>query len=784
MAVRRTAVPAPLPPGTADVPSRSRPRTVGPAEGRAQQVINRYAATLRGLAGVSAAVLGLLATPVSAQQRPICAVVLLWAIARLIAFRSQSRWWTTVDLLVAVGVGLTAPLTVTPAQAAQQQAFVANVVNPANLTFAWFPRRRPALVLCAVVIATTVTGTALATGAPLWTLLALFTMPLQAALSWALVGVFLPAARAADRAADQRAEALVDRDLVAARRAASWEHWTLLHDTAASTLVMVGDGVPASATARIRRQARRDLMAIDRLAARDTGEPTEFPELVETIRRCVAESPLPVDLSVTGQPGAPADVVAAVGRAVRELLTNVERHSGAERVQLTVRGDHDGVVVVVRDAGVGFEPAGPADPIGRGLRESVVGRLDRVGVRTDIASGLGSGTSVTLTWRPAAPADPSDPADQREAEAGGGNRSRVPYLRNFGVGLSAVSAVVVLQFAAVAVLSDAASATASLLAGSVLLVATGGALWRMARGRTWTRGVTCAWLAAVLATSTLYTLALPAGGIARPANWVLGATPYVVVVLLTGRRLRWSVLAVALPVLLDAVLLATGGGLTQLPDVVAFGQQAIGLTIFPLAAAAFYPRLAEVARSTAAQDAARVAVQSRERQVAALDADRAERAATVSATVAPLIRALADGSADPRDATVRRAARIESARLRRMFAETDEVDDPVVHEVRASIEAGERTGVVASLDVHGVAPALPVDVRRRLLEAPMALLARAADSARVVVDASDRLVTVSVVARIAGSVTEQPMSAQGGVTVRYVTHGGAVWVQSSWEPPS
>lgn len=778
MAEGRTAVRGRGPTGSDPAAAPSGPQTVGPAEGRAREVIDRYAATLRGLAGVSAAVLGLLAPPVSVWQRPICALVLLWAVGRLLAFRGRSPVWTGVDLLVAVGVGLSTPLTVTPAQAANQQAFVANVVNPANITVAWSAWRRLAPALCAVVITATLTGAALATGRPFWTLLALFTMPLQAALSWALVGVFLPAAREADRAAARRVEVLVERDLVAARRSAAWEHWTLLHDTAASTLVMVGDGVPASATDRIRRQAHRDLQALERLAAREGGHGTESLELVDVLRRCIAESPLRVELVVSGDPSAPEDVVAALGRAVRELLTNIERHSGVERAELTVDGDVSGALVVLRDRGVGFDPTGPATASARGLRESVVGRMERVGVRVGITSAVDAGTTVTLTWRPGGHPGP------RGGGAAAVDRARVPYLRNFGVGLAAVSAVVVAQFAVVAVLSDAAPLPSSVAVGAVLLAVTGAVVRRMAGGRRWSPAVTTGALTVVLVTSTLATLALPPGAISRPANWMLGAVPYVLVVILAGYRLRWTVLAVAVLVLVDTVLLAAEGGLSWLPDIVAYGQQVTGLMIFPLAAAAFYLRLAEVARLAADEDTARAALQSQERQAATLAADRAERAAAVSTTVAPLLGRLADGTADPQDEAVRRSARIESARLRRMFAETDEVDDPVVHEVRASIEACERVGVAATLDVHGAAPALPLDVRRRLLEAPMALLARATDSARVVVDASDRQVAVSVVARVPEFAAPQSMSPDGAVTVRCATHDDAVWIESTWEERS
>ena len=50
----------------------------------------------------------------------------------------------------------------------------------------------------------------------------------------------------------------------------------------------------------------------------------------------------------------------------------------------------------VRDRGPGFEPAAvPADR--RGVRESIVGRMERVGGRAEVRSIPGVGTEVSLS---------------------------------------------------------------------------------------------------------------------------------------------------------------------------------------------------------------------------------------------------------------------------------------------------------------------------------------------------------------------------------------------------
>ncbi|TKV60336.1 hypothetical protein FDO65_01035 [Nakamurella flava] len=749
------------------------PGTDGPAERRARAIIDRNAAVLRGLVGVSAGAFGLLGASPESAAVPVCAAVLAWAVARLLTVRHRTLAWTILDVLVAVAVGLSAPWTVTSADVVGQQGFVVMVVTAANVTLAWHARRGLALAACTAVTAAAVTGAVMATGQSVWTVPALYVMPLQAVLGWGLVGVFLPVAREADRAARERSNALADLDVAAARRAATWEHWSLLHDTAAATLMMVGDGAASPAADRIRRQAERDLRALDGLTGHHPTDVGEHGGLADAVRRCVADSPLTVSLAVEGAPTAPGEVVAVLVRAIRELLTNVERHAGAVPVQVLVREVRDGVVVVVQDQGPGFDPTLVRDGPGRGLRESVVGRLDRIGATALVDSATGAGTTITLTWLPSATATtPTDTSAVRSI--------RVPYLRYFGIALAVVTAVAVVQFAAVGLATDGAPPLMSAVLAALLLVATAAGGGRMARDRDWRPTVVGGWLGSVLVADVLFVLALRPADISRPANWALGAVPYVVVVLLTGRRPRWSVLAVAGAVLLDVVPLVAEGGLTA-ADVARFGQQVTLLTIFPLAAAVFYAGLLDVARTAATEDAERAALRSAERRAAALAADRAERAAMVSTTVVPLLEALADGRADPRDDRVQRSARVESARLRRIFAEHDEVDDPVVHEVRASVQASERAGVAATLDVHGAAPALPVQVRRQLLEAPMALLARAVDSARVVVDATDGRVAVSVVTRIPGFVASGSEESAGPVTVRSVAVGDQVWVQGTWE---
>ena len=367
---------------------------VASAESRTLRLIDRYAVTIRWITALVAAVFCLMSPRVSMWQVPICVLVAGWAVFR-IAHRTRPTTPTLLRLDAALVclVGLTQPLTSTSTALITQTGIGLNITNPASLTFAWRPRRWTAALLCSLVIVCYLIGASMVEGVgPPWSTPVFYLLPIQAAVSRALLELVVPAARAADRAAAARLSTAVALEVATARRAAEREHWALLHDTAASTLLMVGEGVPPSADARIRGQARRDLLTLG--ATTDvTGEVTG---LTSDLRRVIGDSPLRVDLRVTGSPRAPETVALAAARAVREALTNVERHAGVNAATVAARTVDGGFEVAISDDGAGFSSV----DAGRGISESVIARMERVGGRVDITSTPGRGTVVVLRWGP------------------------------------------------------------------------------------------------------------------------------------------------------------------------------------------------------------------------------------------------------------------------------------------------------------------------------------------------------------------------------------------------
>jgi signal transduction histidine kinase len=87
----------------------------------------------------------------------------------------------------------------------------------------------------------------------------------------------------------------------------------------------------------------------------------------------------------------------AVRDAVREALRNTMKHSGIREVVVRVEQREDGIAVIARDHGTGFDAE--SVPTGFGIANSITARLVEVGGSARIESSPGKGTRVTL-WVP------------------------------------------------------------------------------------------------------------------------------------------------------------------------------------------------------------------------------------------------------------------------------------------------------------------------------------------------------------------------------------------------
>jgi len=168
-----------------------------------------------------------------------------------------------------------------------------------------------------------------------------------------------------------------------------------LHDSVLQTLAMMQRraGDPAEVAALARRQ-ERELRAwlSDRPAPGKSG--TLAGALEAAAADVEEQHGVPVEVVVVGDRDLDAAHEAVVA-AAREAMTNAAKFGGGSPVDVYAESSDSRTQVFVRDRGPGFDPdAVPADR--RGVRESIVGRMERHGGRARVTSGTGHGTEVEL----------------------------------------------------------------------------------------------------------------------------------------------------------------------------------------------------------------------------------------------------------------------------------------------------------------------------------------------------------------------------------------------------
>jgi len=157
------------------------------------------------------------------------------------------------------------------------------------------------------------------------------------------------------------------------------EQMRLLHDTVASTLLMVGTGTALS-PARVAAQARRDL----RVFTETSQAPAPPADLVAALRDHATHTTTPVSYAGVTAMWVDGATAATIAAAAREALTNVDRHSGATAVTITV---HPGRIQIADD-GCGFDLTRPTR--GHGIADSIVARMQQLGGVAEISTQPGT----------------------------------------------------------------------------------------------------------------------------------------------------------------------------------------------------------------------------------------------------------------------------------------------------------------------------------------------------------------------------------------------------------
>jgi len=168
-----------------------------------------------------------------------------------------------------------------------------------------------------------------------------------------------------------------------------------LHDSVLQTLAMVQRRAddPSEVAALARRQ-ERELRAwlADRPAP---GQSAHLAGALEAAAAEVEESHgVPIEVVVVGDRELDSRHEAIVA-AAREAMTNAAKFGGRSPVDVYAESSGARTQVFVRDRGPGFD-TGAVPPDRRGVRESIVGRMERHGGRGRVTTSPGAGTEVEL----------------------------------------------------------------------------------------------------------------------------------------------------------------------------------------------------------------------------------------------------------------------------------------------------------------------------------------------------------------------------------------------------
>lgn len=673
-----------------------------------------------------------------------------WATYRL-ATRSQGAFAASIDYAWMLATAAAIPL-LQPSETVTVTTGVAQVVTAvsiATLTVQFAPRYSAPLAVLAITVYASAAATVIGWEATLrlndlYGLLAAWLIAvLVRRVVAALAGVV-------DAAYHVRVAAQVDADVVTAVEHFRRAQLSVLHDTVAATLVLV-TGVEQPPQELLARRAARDLAVLSRGPAAPQAPSTDTVDVVGMLSNATAHHRTPLQL--TGIPELLVDghVAHAVEGATTEALNNVDRHAEADSAVIEISGD----TVQIWDNGTGFDHDRLSS--GWGLRESIAGRMERVGGGATVESS-DRGTCVTLSLPDrtiaGSAAELTDEADRT-----------IALSRNaFGLGVTGY-AVSQLAFTAPWGMASATHPTGEAVVAVIVAMCALTNLPGVLRDR---------WRPAAVAFGVLAVVAVVQPAFISPAEqqpgveWTEAAIGFCLIPLLvrwTFPRAAATLLAFWLvPITVDLIRAPrVETGLALAFDASAFLVAQLGLCAFGM--------LTRLAAQDARAEYATVLRLTRDAQVAAgMRAEYDRRYAQTVQRVSVLLSALRDGQ--PVTSELRATAGVELRGLRELFEWADRDGEHVaLQTIRSAIKRAEDRGV----DVHAHVDLQPEVVADPIVTAVVTALDDATGFARVVVTSARGALTGSVVHGFDGSSPTRSFDDD----VDVVTTGDRRWVSAS-----
>lgn len=643
----------------------------------------------------------------------------LWSGYRLLT-RSYSAAVTAADYIATVAVCLAIPLLVSTPDFYRSNSAPVAIVGTAVVTYGISLPSAVSGAMTGLLAAAYAIGAARVTG---WDhvdeIFNLYYFGLQWAASTVMRYLVVRVTRAVDTARRDRISAEVAEEVGAAVREYDREQTRLLHDTVASTLLLVGQGTPIPAD-RLAAQAARDL---DVLGDGPHTAPRHSVELVAALRDLTVHLRTPARLDGVRTRWVDGTTAAPVIAAAREALNNVDRHARAGLVRIGVHRNS----IVITDDGTGFDCTAPS--AGHGLSASIRGRMTQLGGHATVTSTPGNGTVVQLSW----------PTGQQPELRATTDPDRLIERIRLGYGLVLVG-YGVLNLAAVlpTALIPATHPGLQIGLAVVAAVCTLSALPVIISMRTAPVIPAAVVLMAVALTQTML---VPTDLIGGQVQWSQNAIGWCLMPLLLRVPSRTARRLLALYWLAPAAI-----GLLRDPSahtLVNIGLGTASILTVQLCVLLFNTLIQDAAASAHRETAMRRTVLAQERTAQALQDEYRRRYRDLIANVRPLLTALT--RQQPVDAEFRRQAQLETQRMRMLFDQSASFEHALLQALRPAIDAAEDRGVDVSVHIDGTLP--EIDTHHAMAAVIAQALSATSDSARIAFSTESGAVTASIVCR-------------------------------------
>ncbi|TDD15744.1 ATP-binding protein [Nonomuraea diastatica] len=173
----------------------------------------------------------------------------------------------------------------------------------------------------------------------------------------------------------------------------------MVHDSVLHTLTLI------QRVAHDQREVTRLARAQERDLRNWLYQPAQDADatVAAAVRRIAAEEEdahgVPIEVVCVGDLDLdPAGKLAAMLKASRQAMVNAAKYSGSPSISVYAEVEGEEVTIFVKDRGKGFDlEAVPLDRMG--IRESIIGRMERHGGAARVRTEPGEGTEVMLTMK-------------------------------------------------------------------------------------------------------------------------------------------------------------------------------------------------------------------------------------------------------------------------------------------------------------------------------------------------------------------------------------------------